>query len=205
QPALTDVWPEEQVQAAARLIRAAYAEGAAEPTPQELTKALEAALDAPRHQWPTGLCRRLWDFLVEVAGHPPRSAAHLGRWYNLVGYALRPGFGDTLDRYRVEQLWNLLHAPPRPEPGKAGKPAPPPAGGGSDYWIMWRRVAGGLNAQLQATLFNRLRPALLPSSRGKAGVKPSANELAEMWRGAGPAAAAGQGNAREAGTAAAAG
>ncbi|MCC6417439.1 MAG: Hsp70 family protein [Gemmataceae bacterium] len=183
QQVVTDIWPEAQVQEAARLLRAAYTEKTATPTPQELTKALEAALDAPRHQWPTGLCRRLWDFLAEVADQRRRSPAHLGRWYNLVGYALRPGFGDNLDRYRVEQLWKLLHAPPRPEPGKGGKPPLPPPAGGSDYWIMWRRVAGGLNAQLQATLSNRLRPTLLPA-KGKGGPKPSANELAEMWRAA---------------------
>ena len=63
----------------------------------ELTKALEAALDAPRHEWPTGLCRRLWDFLAEVAEQRRRSPAHLSRWYNLVGFCLRPGFGDPLD------------------------------------------------------------------------------------------------------------
>jgi hypothetical protein len=46
---------------------------------------------------------------------------------------------------------------------------------------MWRRVAGGLNSQLQAALHTRLRAALLPG-KGKATFKPGANELAEMWR-----------------------
>ncbi len=183
-PTLTDVWPETQVQEAARLIRAVYVEGASSPTPQELTKALEAALDAPRLQWPTGLCRRLWDFLAEAAEHRRRSPAHLSRWFNLVGFVLRPGFGDSLDRFRVDQLWKLLHVPPKPEAGKPGKAAPRLLEGGSDYWIMWRRVSGGLNAQLQATLYNRLRPALLPT-KGKAAPKPPPNELAEMWRAAG--------------------
>src|SRR5207245_2452943 len=51
-PSVSDVWPEAQVQEAARLIRAAYAEGgAAEKAAQDLTKALEAALDSPRHEW----------------------------------------------------------------------------------------------------------------------------------------------------------
>jgi len=184
QQAPTDIWPETQVQEAARLIQAAYVEGAATPTAQELTKALETALDAPRHEWPTGLCRRLWDFLAEVAEHRRRSPAHLSRWYNLVGYALRPGFGDSLDKFRVEQLWKMLHAPPKQEAGKTAKPAPRPVEGGGDFWIMWRRVAGGLSAQLQATLYNRLRPVLLPS-KGKATAKPGANEFAEMWRAAG--------------------
>ena len=93
-----------------------------QPAPQELTKALEAALDAPRHDWPTGLCRRLWEFLAEVAEQRRRSPAHLSRWYHLVGYCLRPGFGDPLDRFRVEQLWKLLHAPPRAEPGRTVRP-----------------------------------------------------------------------------------
>jgi hypothetical protein len=171
-----DVWPEEQVQAAARLMRATYAEGDG-PDPRELTKALEAALEARRDEWPTGLCRRLWDFLAEVAEQRRRSPAHLSRWYHLVGYCLRPGFGDALDRFRVDQLWKTLHAPPRPEAGRA---APRPVEGGADYWIMWRRVAGGLVLQLQQALYNRLRPGLLPGGRGT--VKPGANELAEMWR-----------------------
>jgi molecular chaperone DnaK (HSP70) len=175
----TDVWPEAQVQEAARLLRGVY-EGAPDyPRPQELTKALEAALDAPRHSWPTGLCRRLAEFLLELAGQRRRSPAHLGRWYNLTGYCLRPGFGDPLDRYRVEQLWKLTQAP-RPGTGATAHRLPE---GGADYWIMWRRVAGGLNTALQQALHDRLRPTLVPS-KGKGAPKPPANELAEMWRAA---------------------
>jgi hypothetical protein len=171
----TDVWPEAQVQEAGRLIRAAYTETPEEVRPQDLTKALEAALDAPRHEWPTGLCRRLWDFLAEVAEQRRRSPAHLSRWYNLVGYCLRPGFGDPLDRFRVDQLWKMLHAP---QPGKTGPRAPE---GGPHAWIMWRRVAGGLHPSLQHALFDRLRPVLLPS-KGKVSARPGADEYAEMWR-----------------------
>jgi hypothetical protein len=178
--AVTDVWPETQVQEAAGLIRATYAGGSAAPSPRDLTKALEAALDASRQDWPTGLCRRLWDFLAEAADQRRASPAHLSRWYNLVGYCLRPGFGDSLDRFRVEQLWKTLHAPPRPTPGSKA-PAARPMEGGADYWIMWRRVAGGLNLQLQNALYNRLRAVLMPA-KAKAAVKPPANELAEMWR-----------------------
>jgi hypothetical protein len=179
QPALTDVWPETQVQEAARLIRAVFT--GAKLTPQELTKSLETALDAPRHDWPTGLCRRLWEFLAEVAEQRRQSPAHLSRWYHLVGYCLRPGFGDTLDKYRVEQLWKLMNAPPRAEPGR---PVTRVQEGSADSWIMWRRVAGGLNAPLQHSLYDRIRPVLMPA-KGKVAVKPGANELAEMWRAAG--------------------
>jgi molecular chaperone DnaK (HSP70) len=174
--ALTDVWPEAQVQAAAKLIRACYRDGGSDaPDARELTRALEAALEAPRGDWPTGLCRRLWEFLEAAAEQRRRSPAHLSRWYHLVGYCLRPGFGDPLDRFRVEQLWKLVQSPPRSES------APRIPEGGADFWIMWRRVAGGLNTSLQNTLYSRLRAALLPT-KGKAVAKPAANELAEMWR-----------------------
>jgi hypothetical protein len=174
--ALLDVWPETQVQAAARLIQQVYADSGESIVPQELTKALETALDASRHDWPTGLCRRLWEFLAEVADQRRCSPGHLSRWYHLVGYCLRPGFGDPLDKYRVEQLWKLMQVPPRSERALPRLPE-----GGADYWIMWRRAAGGLNASLQQALFDRIRPALL-SGKSKAVAKPGANELAEIWR-----------------------
>jgi molecular chaperone DnaK (HSP70) len=168
-----DVWPEDQVQQAAALIRGTF--GGCEPEPKELTKALEQSLDASRDKWPTGLCRRLLDFLYEAADERKRSPQHLGRWQNLVGYCLRPGFGDSLDKFRVEQLWKMIHAPQ--------KSSSKISDSGADLWIMWRRVAGGLSLNLQNTLFNRLRPVLL-AAKGKNAPKPSANELAEMWRAA---------------------
>ncbi len=168
---VVDVFPEEKVQAAGELVRGCFNAGA--PTPPELPKALEATLEAGRNDWLSGLCRRLWDFLTEVADRRSRSPAHLARWYNLVGFCLRPGFGDPLDRYRVEALWKLITT------GAAAGGAE----GGADYWIMWRRAAGGLNTALQQTLWARLRPVLLPA-KGKPAPRPGANELAEMWRAA---------------------
>ena len=173
-----DVWPEERIQAAGEAIRTTYTAPVPTVTPQELPRRLETALEGGRSSWPTGLCRRLWDFLGEVADQRGRSPAHLARWYNLTGFVLRPGFGDPLDRYRVEAVWKLITA----SASAAGPQRPPGAAeGGADYWIMWRRVAGGLNTAQQQNLFARLRPILLPA-KGKQVAKPGANELAEMWR-----------------------
>src|SRR5262249_3831985 len=152
------------------LISSTFADGSAGAAPQDLMRSLESALDSPRGEWPTGLCRRLADRLLEVAEGRNQSPAHRLRWFNLLGVSLRPGYGDSLDRFRLDQLWKHLHAP------KAGGPAPP-LETGADVWIMWRRVAGGLPAQWQHALFDRARPLLLPS-KGKAALKPGANELA---------------------------
>src|SRR5262249_6559053 len=148
------------VQTAAELIRGAFSDNANAPSPGELVKALESALDMRRDDWPTGLCRRLWEVIDEGASKRLKSPAQRNRWYYLAGFCLRPGFGDPLDHFRVEQLWKFLHAP-------AGvSQTAPPLASGADAWIMWRRVAGGLSTAYQQTLFDRLRPFLLPG-RGK--------------------------------------
>jgi hypothetical protein len=183
--AVIDVFPEEKVQAAGALVAKTFGtakakEAETQVTTSDLPKLLDATLEAPRNEWPTGLCRRLWEFLEENAAGRGKSPAHLARWYNLTGYVLRPGFGDPVDRYRVESLWKLITAAASGT-GTAKKPVVPE--GGADYWIMWRRVAGGLNTALQQQLFTRLKPALLPV-KGKQFSRPPANEYAEMWRAA---------------------
>ncbi len=171
---VADVWPEELVQQAAKHIRGTYRNEPDAVPATQLTKALEVALESSRDKWPTALCRRMWDFLSEVSEFRKQSPAHLSRWYNLVGFCLRPGFGDPMDRFRVDQLWKMVNAPPKSAKTNLTQPE-----GGADHWIMWRRVAGGLNTALQNQLASRLRPVLL----GKAS-KPGANELTEMWRAA---------------------
>jgi hypothetical protein len=168
-----EVVPEHLVQTAAELVRGTFGP-TNDPPPKELTRALESALEMGRSEWPTGLCRRLADVLMDVADGRTKSPAHRTRWFNLLGFGLRPGFGDPLDRFRVDQLWKLFTAP------KPGGPPPAPEGG-ADAWIMWRRVAGGLGTPQQQVLLDRARPFLLPG-KGKAVAKPGANELAEMWR-----------------------
>jgi hypothetical protein len=174
---LSEVWEEEKIVAAAESIRATFAANTLPP--EELPKALETALDASRSHWPTSLCRRLWDYLAESAEGRRKSPAHMTRWFNLVGHCLRPGFGDSLDKFRIETLWKMLAAPQR-TPGAVTVRA---VEGGADQWILWRRVAGGLSAGLQQALFDRLRPNLIPG-KNKPPIKPSVNELAEMWRAA---------------------
>ncbi len=192
--AVIDVFPEEKVQAAGELIAAVFGETpkakkdeepSTGPTTSELPKLLENVLESGRSDWPTGLCRRLWEFLEQNAAGRGKSPGHLSRWYNLTGYVLRPGFGDPVDRYRVEALWKLITtgASQQTGGGSGGKKAPVVPEGGADYWIMWRRVSGGLNAALQQALFTRLKPSLLPA-KGKAFSRPPANEYAEMWRAA---------------------
>lgn len=171
--AVIELVPDAQVDQATAVIDRTFAD-AGDLDPRETIREIEAATEISRDAWPTGICRAIADRLMACEAGRARSPAHRSRWFNMLGYSLRPGYGDPLDRFRLEQLWKSLHAA---KPGAAA----PPLETGADVWIMWRRVAGGLPTPWQQSLFERVRPILLPG-KGKSPPKPGANELAEMWR-----------------------
>ena len=96
-----------------------------------------------RTQWPTPLLRQLFDALWLRARGRRRSAEHERVWLNLAGFCLRPGFGDPLDGWRVQQLWTQF---------PSGVQYPGDKQVGAEWWTLWRRVAGGLAATEQLRL-----------------------------------------------------
>jgi len=143
---------------------------------QTLTRDLETLLEARRDEWSMMTTRALFDALVEVAADRKKTADHEQRWLNLAGFLLRPGTGAPLDAWRSRVMWgvfneNLAHA--KSEPGKLA------------WWIVWRRIAGGLAKGQQEQIYDRIAQLLLPSAKQAkklAEAKPSKQELAEMWR-----------------------
>ncbi len=76
--------------------------------PEGLVKRLAAATGMTRNSWPTSLCRRIWEALMEREAGRRRSAVHESRWLSLLGFALRPGYGLAVDDWRVAQTWTAL-------------------------------------------------------------------------------------------------
>jgi len=140
---------------------------AGEQKPSGLIKRLQAAAELPRRQWPPSLLRDLWQAAVDLEEGRRRSPQHEARWLNLVGYALRPGYGVAVDDWRVAQTWRLVH----------GKLAFPAAASRTESVILWRRIAGGLTKGQQ----EQLALPLISTLRGKAG-KLEAHEATETWR-----------------------
>ena len=148
--------------------------------PAGLMKQLAEALGAPRHGWPTSLCRRIWETLIDLEGGRRRSPAHEQRWLNLLGYCLRPGYGLAMDDWRVTETWRLLY-------GKLAHPSPACR---AESRILWRRIAGGLlrGQQRAAAPIRcwRMSAALhhqLTTGRGRGGDFDFAtHEAAEVWR-----------------------
>jgi hypothetical protein len=111
---------------------------------RQLRGALEHVLGG-RDRWETPLLRRLFDALMERAKGRRRSAEHERVWLNLAGWCLRPGFGDPLDDWRIQQLWALF-----PAGAQYFKDSQVRA----EWWTLWRRVAGGLSTEAQLRLLD---------------------------------------------------
>jgi ribulose bisphosphate carboxylase small subunit len=76
-----------------------------------------------------------------------RSLGHETTWFYLAGFCLRPGYGADLDLWRMTELWRVFHM---------GMSFPKEKSAQVQWWIMWRRVAGGLNSEQQNELLDRL-------------------------------------------------
>lgn len=160
---------DEALQAAEALIRSTFVDLTL--TPQELPAKLEQTIGLGRNSWPVSTIRRLADRLLEAVDLRKKSAAHELRWLNLCGFCLRPGFGFPGDDYRIEQARRIY---------SAGIQFASHVQNEVDWWIFWGRVAGGLNKNQQADIFQRLSPVLTPRGSKKQRVNPSL--LREMWR-----------------------
>jgi len=147
-------------------------------SPEGLVKRLAAAAGMSRNQWPTSLCRRMWEALMEFESGRRRSAVHETRWLNLLGFALRPGYGLAIDDWRVAQTWTTLQ----------GKFAHAAANVRVEGWILWRRIAGGLAAGQQQALAEPLLGLVrglhrqLTTGKGRGEFGFAMHETAEMWR-----------------------
>jgi molecular chaperone DnaK (HSP70) len=116
-------------------------------SPKNLKRELEKILGLPREKWSLALCRALWPALAPGATRRVRSPAHEVTWLYLAGFCLRPGYGAELDNFRMEELWRCF-------PVGLAHPKHPAAS--QQWWILWRRVAGGLDTEKQHELGGKL-------------------------------------------------
>lgn len=111
---------------------------------RQLRAQLEQILGA-KESWATPELRQLFDALWQRARTRRRSAEHERVWLNLAGYCLRPGFGDPLDGWRLQQLWPQFAAGVQHSKDKQSC---------AEWWTLWRRVAGGLDTAQQLRLLD---------------------------------------------------
>jgi molecular chaperone DnaK (HSP70) len=145
--------------------------------PEKLTKDLVAILDLGREKWPTPLIRKLADALIEAGKGRALGPQHEARWLNLLGFCLRPGFGDPLDEWRMKEVWKIY-------PG--GLAFHRHAQSRSEWWIFWRRLAGGLTAGQQWHIYQQVVNQLIHGDKKKKSAAKMAKALSpqeeiEVW------------------------
>lgn len=133
-------------------------------------KVITKKVGRSRERWPLGFIRRIFDELIKLVETRVFGPEHESRWLNLTGFCMRPGFGDGFDEYRVKSLWKIH---------KQGTIHSKNAQVCSEWWILWRRVAGGLSAGQQRQFLQELAPIIMPK-KGTKGRVPHQERL-EIW------------------------
>jgi hypothetical protein len=144
---------------AAELIDRFYGPRAKDIVPKEI-KALRTDLErilGKRESWDTALLRALFTVFWKGVRRRRRSTDHERLWFSLVGFCLRPGFGYPLDNWRVQQLWSLY---------EQGVQYGNDAQVWSEWWTLWRRVAGGLDEAAQERVLVDILPDLRLITKG---------------------------------------
>lgn len=118
-----------------------------------LSHELEKLL-GPRHRWDAPLLRELADDLLQSSKARRRSAEHERVWFSLTGFGLRPGFGYSLDDWRISQVWPLY---------SQGIQYRHVIQNWAEWWTFWRRIAGGLSPAAQEAIFSDLKEYLDPN------------------------------------------
>jgi DNA-K related protein len=126
-----------------------------------------------RDTWSPGTNRELCGALLAGVKNRRRSMEHERVFFQLAGFTLRPGVGAPFDDWRVEQLWPLWSEGVQ---HVAEKPT------WASWFVLWRRVAGGLNAERQLQMWQYLKPWLLEQGTGKKGVGAVPHGQDEMVR-----------------------
>ncbi|MCD6527401.1 MAG: Hsp70 family protein [Desulfuromonas sp.] len=121
-----------------------------EVLPKQLLKTLEKQLGS-RDGWNSITLRTLWPELANGMTRKSRSLEHETAWLYLAGYSLRPGYGVQHDESRMEELWRLFNL---------GMSFPKEKRVQSHWYLLWRRVAGGLNSGRQQQILDKILPQL---------------------------------------------
>jgi len=161
----------DSLRTAKELIRVAFTRDS-DPTAQaSLVSELESSIALNKESWPMPLLRILSDVLLELADGRKLSAPHEARWLNLLGFCLRPGFGEAQDSQRMNLTRKLY---------QAGLGFSADLQNQVNWLVLWRRAAGGLSAAFQHEIRNYL--CGIGIGRKKPGTRLNAQLERDGWR-----------------------
>jgi len=165
-----DVFDEAIVAEVCEKVRKAFSDKTESGLRESLAKEITEVIERSRERWPLGLIRAMADVLLENIKDSDITNKFESRWLNLTGFCMRPGFGDGFDEFRIKKLWKIH----KRGPVHANNPQVR-----SEWWILWRRVAGGLSAGQQRQFIQELTPLIFSKKGTKTKIQPQ--EQLEIW------------------------
>lgn len=121
------------------------------PKASKILRDFEELFDLDKQKWDLQILRQLVDCLIRNQNARGRTSSHESSWYNLCGYFLRPGYGHSIDSMRIQDLWPLfLQGIKYQETSQVQ----------NEWWVFWRRIAGGLTKEQQNKIFTKVFPHL---------------------------------------------
>lgn len=144
---------QEQLERLKALVKDYFASG---DTQKPFYEPIETIIQKQRTEWSVSLLRAMADAVIEASSDRLKSSKLRHRWWNALGFFLRPGFGYPLDDFRLKSLWkcfledrSVLDADDKIQ-----------------FWIALRRVSGGLTrgqqqqvaAEIISTLAEKVKP-----------------------------------------------
>lgn len=165
------VFEESLVDQALQAVRYGFSAEAEKQQTLRLVKTMADTVNQPKEQWPLYFIRRIADELFHLTSIRNQSFEHEARWLNLMGFCMRPGFGEILDEKRIQNLWKMFRSGPVHAKEVQVR---------SEWWVLWRRVAGGLSANQQRIVLQETGSLLWPKKgMGKSRIGPQ--EHMEIW------------------------
>ncbi len=152
-------------------IKEAFSGKTGDTRPEHLVKIISEIVNRPKEEWPLSFIRLMADQLAKLQDSRKLSIEHESRWYNLMGFCLRPGFGDAADGHRLGNLWKIFDAGPIHTKNVQVR---------SEWWVLWRRVAGGLSAKQQRYMSQKISLLIRPK-KGGSKTRLAPQEQMEIW------------------------
>jgi hypothetical protein len=144
-----------KLDAAKQAVERVFGKGRTDVAPKEvkgLVRELEKIL-GDRGEWTIEETRALFDEVAADVRARRRSPDHERVFWMLAGFCLRPGYGHPLDDKRVAKIAHLLNE---------GLTFKDESRGWQQFWIAWRRLAGGLGDRTQQALLRAVEPFVAP-------------------------------------------
>lgn len=169
-PAEESVFDEKVVEEVKTTVDRAFSQEGDKQALDSLVKDMASILETQKENWPLPLIREIADVLLKKLPLSGCTPAFESRFYNLLGFCMRPGFGEGFDEGRMNAVWKMYNKGPEHEKNPQVR---------AEWWILFRRVAGGFSHGRQRQLIQNLSPFMLLKKKEKSKIPPT--ERMEIW------------------------